>query len=148
VAVVAVQFIDRGGPDRLLPVAGRVFTTDGAPLPRGTIKFSPDRLKGNLKTALAGYVPQGTIDADGHYEVYTRGKRGAPPGWYKVVIDAFGPDGAMLNNKYYWLQLTDLVVEVVEQPSPEAYDFRVEKAGRPPAAAPPAGVLEGQAPRP
>jgi hypothetical protein len=96
---------------------------------------------------LAGYVPAGTIDADGRYELFTRGKRGAPPGWYKVVITAFGPDGSLINTKYGWIQLTDLEVEVMEHPSPGAYDFRVEKAGGTPAA-PPAGAPEGQPPKP
>ncbi len=65
------------GP-KLVPVSGRI-TIDGQPLPRGSI---------SLRAESTWDQPTGSIDADGKYVVYTKGRAGAPPGRYRVVVFA------------------------------------------------------------
>lgn len=73
-----------GSPDKwgkVVPVAGQVLL-DGQPLKGGIVKFHADASKGNETP----FSPSGEIDADGNYKLYTANKRGAPLGWYRVVI--------------------------------------------------------------
>ena len=82
------------------------------------------------------HQPTGTINAEGEYELFTVGKKGAPPGWYKVVVTAYankieeGPvtPRLLIDPKYYQVETTDLSIEVVESPSPGAYDLNVTRA--------------------
>jgi hypothetical protein len=70
-----------GGGDTL-PVSGQV-TVDGAPLwaPGAIVTFKPEPAKGNH----AKVDPTGYLDDQGRYTLYSApGKKGAPPGWYKV----------------------------------------------------------------
>ena len=46
--------------------------------------FKPDRSKGNQTP----FEPVGVVDEQGIYTVTTKGKDGAPPGWYKVLVSA------------------------------------------------------------
>src|SRR5262245_4070351 len=71
------------GVGKTYPVSGKV-TIDGAPLKgkSATVMFVPNRDKGNSTTL----EPGGTIDSSGNYTLYTKSERGAPPGWYKVVV--------------------------------------------------------------
>ena len=63
------------------------------------------------------------------------GKKGAPAGWYKVLVSAFankieeGPvtPRYILEAKYYSPEKTDLSVEVVADPAPGRYDLKVNK---------------------
>ena len=73
-----------GGADRHAPVNGRVFYR-GAPLPGGTIVFSPDPGRGGT-----GPLAVGQIDAEGHYRLRTEGGDGAAVGWHRVTVAA-GP---------------------------------------------------------
>ena len=66
--------------EKLVPVAGKV-TVNGKPLAAGAVSFRPDAERGN--TSL--HHPTGVI-ADGRFELFTLRQRGAPPGWYKVLV--------------------------------------------------------------
>lgn len=125
-----------GGTDseRFVPVAGRV-TLDGKGLPLGSVTFKPDASRGNKSL----HNPVADIAPDGNFELYTTGKKGAPLGWYKVLVFAdanmlAARGGAhpatpkwMVNEKYIDEKTTDLSVEVVESPAPGRYDFKVSK---------------------
>jgi hypothetical protein len=121
-----------GGRDKLIPVAGKV-TLAGQPLTTGNVTFRPDAANGNLTL----HHPTGKIDATGNYQLYTSGKPGAPPGWYRVVIFAHesGEDGrgvhpgsrSLVPPKYNSEQTTDLVVQVVEGAAPDHYNLALVK---------------------
>src|SRR4051794_8076203 len=70
------------------PVEGQVLV-DGAPLAgmSGQVTFEPDQTKGN-KTPVS---PSGEIDKDGRYKLSSKGKPGAPAGWYKVAVSPVPP---------------------------------------------------------
>jgi hypothetical protein len=118
-----------GGGPKLIPVEGTVFYT-GKPLAAGTVIFYPDTSKGNASKE----EPRGSIDAQGHYEVMTGAKKGASPGWYKVAVNA--AEQIDPKNPYFtkWLiperyidhRTSKLTVEIVENPAPGAYDFKLE----------------------
>src|SRR4051812_40534827 len=79
-----VVFVAAGCADgeKLAPVAGKV-TVDGKPLTSGSVSFRPDASQGNSSQ----HQPTGTIDAEGNYELFVPpAKKGAPLGWYKVVV--------------------------------------------------------------
>jgi hypothetical protein len=117
-----------------VPVAGKV-KLDGKPLTVGTVSFRPDAERGNKSM----HIPIGKIDPEGNYELETVGKKGAPPGWYKVLVMAdadaqLAPGTAhplrprwLMNPKYADLKTTDLAIEVVENPAAERYDLNVSK---------------------
>jgi hypothetical protein len=62
-------------------VTGMV-SLDGAPLPRGTVKFLPDQ---------SGPAAYGVIAADGKYSVTTGREAGLPAGAYTVTVVANEP---------------------------------------------------------
>lgn len=119
------------GP-KVSPVSG-VITVDGAPLPKAGVAFHPDTAKGNT----AKYLPAGTADDKGRYELVTATKQGAPPGWYKVVVSApvpartggeapkVGPPP--FNAKYADPATTDLNIEVKDGAASGSYDVKVTK---------------------
>jgi hypothetical protein len=123
-----------GQGERFLPVAGKV-SLDGKPLTVGTVSFRPDGSRGNASK----HVPTGAIDAQGNYELITVKEKGAPRGWYKVVVfadaNSLNPKTAaqplpprwLMNIKYTDDKTTDLVVEVVENPATGAYDLKLSK---------------------
>src|SRR5262245_808535 len=81
-AVVFAAGCGGGQGEKLAPVSGKV-TLDGQPLTTGSVSFRPDTSRGNASPQ----QPQGTIDADGNYELSVPpARKGAPPGWYKVVV--------------------------------------------------------------
>jgi hypothetical protein len=120
-----------------LPVSGQV-TLDGEPVTTEAtvVLFKPDQSRGN-----AGKLePVGTVDAGGRYTLTTAGRRGAPAGWYKVIVAARAgqiehPKGrprrplaaSLLPARYGSERTTPLVVEVVEQPAEGAYDLKLSK---------------------
>src|SRR5206468_467634 len=65
------------------PVSGKVLI-DGRPLAgkSGSVLFKPDAARGTPDP----FEPAGKLDAEGNYTLLTRGKAGAPPGRYKVVV--------------------------------------------------------------
>ena len=127
---------DDSGVGKTFPVAGKV-TIDNAPLTaRSTIVlFKPDASRGNSSS----FEPSGTVDAEGNYTLQTRGKRGAPPGWYKVIVTAHDESPpshpktpqhrpaarSLVPAKYGLANTSDLSIEVVENPLPGAYDLKL-----------------------
>lgn len=119
-------------PNELLhPVSGQV-TFGGKPLTTGTVSFRPDASKGNKSE----HHPTGTIGADGKFTLFTGGHAGAPPGWYKVVVNAHEPaldtGGAhpglpksIIPTRYAGND-TPLAREVLENPAAGAYDLTLE----------------------
>jgi hypothetical protein len=129
------------GPD-VVPVRGRV-TVNGAPLRSrgGVVNFVPNKDKGNTTTVeLTGY-----LDEAGNYTVYyAQGKKGAPPGWYKVQVTAAPPGEGPLqmprsgggrtpppeplfDTRFTRTATSGLEVEVVRSPAAGAYDIRLTK---------------------
>jgi hypothetical protein len=125
----------------VVPVNGRV-TVDGEPLHAdiGTINFVPNKEKGNTTTIL----PTGYLDANGSYAMYyAQGKRGVPPGWYKVQIVASslrtgsgsimprlnGPEAPppLYDRKYTRAEESGLEINAVRSPEAGAYDLKLTK---------------------
>jgi hypothetical protein len=136
ILVLMVGCGDDSGVGKTYPVEGKV-TVDGVPLAveSTTILFKPDAARGNTST----FEPVGTVDDAGNYLMETRGKRGAPPGWYKVIVTALADTPkhprtaarrpvaqSLVSPRYGQAQTTDLSVEVVEKPAPGAYDLRLK----------------------
>jgi hypothetical protein len=118
----------------LVPVRGQV-RVGTLPLATGTVSFRPDSAKGNQSQ----HHPTGVIDAQGNYELTTIGRKGAPPGWYRVLVFADAnaasagsaahplPPIWLVHAKYTNPNTTDLVVEVVAKAGPGAYDLTLSK---------------------
>jgi hypothetical protein len=114
---------------RTVPVKGKV-TVNGEPLKRGSVTFWPNDAKGNKSPHEAG----AQIGADGTYEAFTKGKAGVPPGHYKVTISANAdvdntdPSKAksLVPSIYNTKDTTPLLIEVVDNASPGAYDLPVK----------------------
>jgi hypothetical protein len=130
-----------GGGIDVVPVSGRV-TVDGEPLraKSGNVAFVPDAAKGNTTTR----VPTGYLDENGHYTLYyAQGKKGAPPGWYKVQVAAAAegekvqmprlkghgprPPPPLFHSKFTRVKTSGLEVEVVRDPAPGAYDLKLTR---------------------
>jgi hypothetical protein len=126
------------GPDqvrgmRLFAVAGQV-RVNGRPLTTGAVSFRPFGIEGEARK----HNPTGEIDAGGNYRLYTAGHSGAPAGRYKVLVFAdenrLATSGAhplmpkwLVNAKYTREQTTDVIIEVVESPPPQAYDLNLDR---------------------
>jgi hypothetical protein len=122
------------GVGKTYSVSGKV-TIDGAPLKgkSATVMFVPIRDKGNSTT----FEPGGTIDSSGNYTLYTKGQRGAPAGWYKVVVTGVSEEPpeatvpltkrpapkSLVPARYGQASTTPLEVEVVASPASGAYDL-------------------------
>jgi hypothetical protein len=65
---------------KLAIVHGKV-SHDGAPLPGGTIVFTPDATRGNT-----GPLAWAEIQRDGTYSLRTDDQPGATPGWHRVTV--------------------------------------------------------------
>ncbi|MFL5243865.1 MAG: hypothetical protein ACJ8FY_17320 [Gemmataceae bacterium] len=129
---------DDSGVGQTFPVVGRI-TLDKEPLTAKStvVLFKPDAAKGNTTS----FEPTGTVDETGTYTLLTKGRKGAPPGWYKVVVTATGASPvhaggpqshrpvaqSLLPAKYGHEKTSDLSIEVVENPAPEAYDLKLTK---------------------
>jgi hypothetical protein len=121
-----------GPSETFYAVAGKV-TVNGEPLKNGAVSFRPDATRGNKSL----HHPTGVLDAQGSYEVFTVGRKGAPPGAYKVLVlsdqnQEKGPIHPLppvwaTHVKYTQESTTDLLVEVVAKPEPGAYDFKLIK---------------------
>jgi hypothetical protein len=131
-----------GGVGTLYPVEGKVMV-DGKPLPFGRITFVADKDKGNETK----FAPFGEIK-DGNYSLTTKGKPGAPPGWYNIMVVTQWP-GAPSNpvelpTKYSDPGKSKLSVEVVPSPGSGHYDLKLISA--PPSKEPPAPTTRQKAP--
>lgn len=128
---------DPSGVGKTVPVSGLV-TVDGQPLAldTATVLFKPDGSKGNTLP----FEPAGNLDSKGVYTLYTAGKKGAPPGRYKVVVAAMEPLNdvnarrareivrkSLINLKYVSEATSGIEIEVVEDPAPGAYDLKLSK---------------------
>jgi hypothetical protein len=126
------------GSSQTVPVNGTI-TFGGTPVTAAStiVLFKPDKSKGNEST----FEPVGTVDAEGNYELTTEGRKGAPPGWYRVVVTAHDqniqlttkkrvqrptPKG-LLPARYGSFKTTNLLVQVVEEPATGAYDLKLTK---------------------
>lgn len=126
-AAVLAGCRDDSGVGKTVPVVG-VVSVDNKPVPAGSVSFRPDKAKGNESR----HEPAGDIDAQGRYKLYTAGKEGAPPGWYKVAVisaepDAYPPKKLYAPPKYGDIATSGLSVEVVEGAPPGAYDLKLSK---------------------
>jgi hypothetical protein len=113
-----------------LPNVSGVATVDGKPLPLGTITFYPDKERGNNSL----HQPVGLIEEGGHFSLTVPGSRkGAPLGWYKVVVYAVDnpqpgkPNRYFTHKKYSDLATTPLRAEVVATPEPGRYDLKLDR---------------------
>lgn len=128
---------DASGVGRTLPVSGKV-TFNNAPWTANTtiVLFKPDADRGNTSP----FEPSGTVDENGTYVLTTKGKKGAPPGWYKVIVIARAeappqhPKNlkshrpvakSLLPAKYGQEKTSELAIEVVETPAAGAYDLKL-----------------------
>jgi hypothetical protein len=115
---------------KLVPVSG-TLTLDGKPLTGFGLSFMPDNSKGNNERV--GCFSR--FDAEGRYEIKAEGVKGsdrgtgAPVGWYKVVliIDLEGMPKVKpkIDAKYLDVDKTPLAIEVVSNPEPGRYDFKL-----------------------
>ena len=117
----------------VVPVVGTV-TVDGEVIKGAGVSFRPDEEKGNT----AEFMPGGTTDAEGKYELSaTASSKGAPPGWYKVIVmppsAAPGSDAVVTfpeyNTKFMRPDETELSFEVKEGTveAPQVIDIQLTK---------------------
>jgi hypothetical protein len=118
-----------GSGEQLAPVVGKV-TVDGKPLTSGSVSLRPDSTQGNKSP----HQPNGAIDADGNYElVVPPAKKGAPLGWYRVVITAYDnpmpnkPLKSFISMRYSDEKTTPVKFEVIENPEPGRYDLKLTR---------------------
>ena len=128
-AVLAGAGCNAGKGENLAPVAGKA-TVDGKPLKTGSVSFRPDASKGNTSQ----HQPNGAIDAEGNFELLAPpAKKGAPLGWYKVVVTALDdpwpgkPLKSFIDMKYSEEKTTPLKVEVIANPEPGRYDLKLTR---------------------
>ena len=135
----AVSILGSGCGDGItrLPVSGKI-TFNNEPFTAETtrILFKPDKSKGNNSSL----EPVGEVDEEGIYTLTTKGKAGAPPGCYKVIVTAHDSDfrragtvpsrpvpKSLLPAKYGSASTTDLAVEVVASPAQGHYDLKLSE---------------------
>lgn len=135
-APLALGCRDDAGVGTLFAVRGRI-TLDNEPLTAKStvVLFKPDESTDNDNP----FEPVGTVDGQGNYTMFTEGKEGAPPGWYRVIVTATEArqdrakrppnqrpiPRSLLPAKYGQAATTDLMIEVVENPAMGAYDLRL-----------------------
>jgi hypothetical protein len=122
------------GGQALVPVTGKV-TVAGQPLSGGHVSLFPytgQPVQG--PTEGAGGLSTGTIDSSGTYSISTDGRSGAPVGKYKVTVNpTMIPTGdgkmpqAPFNSKFSDAKKTTLIIEVVGNAAPGAYDLKLTK---------------------
>ncbi len=129
VLVFAAAILTAAGCSGSQAVSGKV-TVDGKPLTAGSVRYVPDKDKGNTATV----EPVGTINESGTYVLYTNGKAGAPAGHYKVAVvaqdkvDNTKPTEikSLIDPKYNNAENSGLEVEVK---SGGSYDLKVSGPG-------------------
>jgi len=120
------------GTSTMVPVKGKL-TISGEKLGMAGVSFRADESKGNQTK----HIPAATTDGSGMYELTTGGEKGAPAGWYKVVITPPSPPitGGELpqtgpppfDQKYLTPDTTDLSIEVKAGAAAGAYDLNLTK---------------------
>ncbi len=128
------------GVGQTYPVAGKIALNDQPWTAKTTVILcKPNAARGNASTL----EPTGTVDDQGNYTLTTRGVKGAPPGWYVVLVTATSPTaetsgdpkhkgshphpGSLLPAKYGQVKTSGLEIEVVEAPAPGAYDLQLTR---------------------
>jgi hypothetical protein len=132
VALVLAVALTATGCAKRATVKGKA-TVDGKPLTSGSIRFVPDTKKGNESPD----EPIGTITESGTYELFTKNEAGAPPGFYKVVVNAQetpdikkpGATKSLIHDKYSKVETTDLSIEVKSGAGADAYDLKLDGPG-------------------
>src|SRR5262245_21888782 len=78
------------------PVHGKV-TLNGQPLvaKSAIVTFKPIAAKSNTTP----FEPAASVDSSGNYTLYTKTRRGAPPGWYKVIVTAIDAESSPASAK-------------------------------------------------
>jgi hypothetical protein len=131
VVIVGMAGCQARSGGKFVAVRGKV-AMNGAPLTSGAVTFQPDGEKGNQSL----HIPVGTLDAQGQYELTSATQKGAPPGWYKVAINAqepidpknpYAPPKHLINPKFGDASTSGLAVEVKENGAAGSYDFQVSK---------------------
>jgi hypothetical protein len=133
-------------PLKLAPVTGKIMI-NGKPLTFGSVQFRADVSHGNRSME----VPTGQVQPDGSFELTTGTRKGAPLGWWKVLViadnfqvwdpplwayhppdvtpppkpDKWEPPRSLVHDRYLRVQDTDLTVEVVEHPAEGAYVLKL-----------------------
>jgi hypothetical protein len=131
--VLAVCYLAAGGcagsGEKLYPVSGAV-EVEGKPLTFGGVTFHPAADKGNTTK----HTPISPIGSDGRYQLVTGTRPGAPAGWYRVLVHAnpakapsLAPPKFATNIKYTREETTDILVEVVANQKPNAYNLQLTK---------------------
>jgi hypothetical protein len=119
---------DSDGLGSLQKVTGKV-TVDGNPLTLGSVRFVPDKTKGNTSPTES----VGEIKSDGTYTLTTNGKTGVPAGWYKVTVTAAEPVDSskpfsgkvLVAPKYNVPETSGIDKEVKSSAAAGAYDIAV-----------------------
>lgn len=110
------------GVGKMVPVQGKV-TIAGKPLLGGNVFFYP---QGDIQN----FVPQGLIDAKGHYSLSTSGEAGVPIGKYRVTVEPASEDNSqnlLVDNRYTSSTHSPLLLEVKEDAPEGAYDLKLQR---------------------
>jgi hypothetical protein len=127
---------DPYGVGMCVPVRGQVLV-NGQPLHLppgafGRVWFYPDTTRGNT----CPQVPCADLDEEGRFELAVRGQKGAPPGWYRVMVvateqaDPHHPTRkrkSFVHPRYASVDTSGLTVQVVAAPTAEAYNLQLTK---------------------
>jgi hypothetical protein len=113
---------------KTVPVKGKVMV-NGKPLTTGNVVFWPDEAKGNKLSG--NLLPTSKIAEDGTYDLVTKGKPGAPPGAYKITVnaqtevDSTKPETAkkLVPDKYTSKDKTPLEKNVADGAAAGTYDL-------------------------
>jgi hypothetical protein len=91
------------------------------------VVFTPLDVQGQVA------IPEGKIESDGSYSLRTLGKRGAPPGKYRVSIDPGGDKDIrpLFDPTYSSSAKSPLEIEVGENKPAGAYDLIVPAREQP-----------------
>lgn len=138
-AAMLVAGCSDAGVGKTYPVSGKVLL-NGQPLlaKSAIVSFKANVAKGNTTP----YEPAANVDSSGNYTLTTKTQRGAPPGWYKVIVTAIEADSppapskkslkhrpvpkSLVPSKYGQEKTTPLEIEVVESPAAGAYDLSLK----------------------
>jgi hypothetical protein len=135
-AILGCGEADPFGVGATVEVSGRVLV-GGAPLEMGPdclgkVWFHPDAAKGNN----AAQVPAGDIGPQGQFSLQTRGAKGAPPGWYKVMLTAtrqtdphkrYFQRKSLIPSRYGDPEKSGLRIEVAANAPEGRYDLHLKK---------------------
>jgi hypothetical protein len=131
--ILAAYFLTSPGGHDLYPVEGTVVVARSpnalTRCTHGRVWLHPDGSRGNQ----CSLTPMADLRNDGTYRVYTDGRPGAPPGWYRVTVLAVGlgdktskrnaKQMILIPAKYTELESSDLVFEVTPDVQPGRYDL-------------------------